>query len=184
MRGGLTGAGGHPVAPPHAPFLSLPGKNVVCMVGAGISTCEYNLGGVVCRYRGGGGVQGGTGTREGGWDTPEDPTTTTAAAGIPDFRSPGTGLYANLQSYNLPYPEAIFEISFFKVTPPEIAIFWGGSRFSQGGCLSPPIPPESPPFPTATPRALLRPGPRALPGAVQGKTVCSPPKKKKCPPPA
>ncbi|NXC31911.1 SIR2 deacetylase, partial [Campylorhamphus procurvoides] len=35
-------------------------------------------------------------------------------AGIPDFRSPGTGLYANLQSYDLPYPEAIFEISFFK----------------------------------------------------------------------
>ncbi|NXU94960.1 SIR2 deacetylase, partial [Xiphorhynchus elegans] len=38
-------------------------------------------------------------------------------AGIPDFRSPGTGLYANLQSYDLPYPEAIFEISFFKQNP-------------------------------------------------------------------
>ena len=25
-----------------------------------------------------------------------------AAAGIPDFRSPETGLYANLQKYNLP----------------------------------------------------------------------------------
>uniref|UniRef100_A0A8V5GHI6 NAD-dependent protein deacetylase sirtuin-2 n=2 Tax=Melopsittacus undulatus TaxID=13146 RepID=A0A8V5GHI6_MELUD len=39
------------------------------------------------------------------------------SAGIPDFRSPGTGLYSNLQSYELPYPEAIFEISFFKEHP-------------------------------------------------------------------
>ncbi|XP_053123149.1 NAD-dependent protein deacetylase sirtuin-2 [Hemicordylus capensis] len=39
------------------------------------------------------------------------------AAGIPDFRSPGTGLYANLQQYKLPYPEAIFEISYFKQHP-------------------------------------------------------------------
>ena len=30
------------------------------------------------------------------------------SAGIPDFRSPDTGLYANLKQYNLPYPEAIF----------------------------------------------------------------------------
>uniref|UniRef100_A0A674G7Z0 NAD-dependent protein deacetylase n=1 Tax=Taeniopygia guttata TaxID=59729 RepID=A0A674G7Z0_TAEGU len=58
---------------PHPP----PGKNIVCMVGAGLST----------------------------------------PAGIPDFRSPGTGLYSNLQSYNLPYPEAIFEIRFFKKHP-------------------------------------------------------------------
>ncbi|XP_063306728.1 NAD-dependent protein deacetylase sirtuin-2 [Pelobates fuscus] len=52
-------------------------KNVVCMVGAGIST----------------------------------------SAGIPDFRSPGSGLYSNLQKYNLPYPEAIFQIGFFKENP-------------------------------------------------------------------
>lgn len=39
------------------------------------------------------------------------------AAGIPDFRSPGSGLYHNLQKYNLPSPQAIFEISFFKENP-------------------------------------------------------------------
>uniref|UniRef100_A0A3P8WA80 NAD-dependent protein deacetylase n=1 Tax=Cynoglossus semilaevis TaxID=244447 RepID=A0A3P8WA80_CYNSE len=52
-------------------------KNIICMVGAGIST----------------------------------------SAGIPDFRSPGTGLYANLKKYNLPYPEAIFQIDYFKKHP-------------------------------------------------------------------
>ncbi|CAM1296044.1 Sirt2 (predicted) [Pycnogonum litorale] len=34
------------------------------------------------------------------------------ASGIPDFRTPGTGLYDNLQKYNLPYPEAIFDMDF------------------------------------------------------------------------
>ncbi|XP_048836790.1 NAD-dependent protein deacetylase sirtuin-2 isoform X2 [Brienomyrus brachyistius] len=52
-------------------------KDIICMVGAGIST----------------------------------------SAGIPDFRSPETGLYANLQKYNLPYPEAIFQIDYFKKHP-------------------------------------------------------------------
>ncbi|KAL0972792.1 hypothetical protein UPYG_G00194820 [Umbra pygmaea] len=52
-------------------------KNIICMVGAGIST----------------------------------------SAGIPDFRSPDTGLYSNLQKYNLPYPEAIFQIDYFKKHP-------------------------------------------------------------------
>ncbi|KAF9949428.1 NAD-dependent protein deacetylase sirtuin-2, partial [Modicella reniformis] len=36
------------------------------------------------------------------------------AAGIKDFRSPGTGLYDDLERFNLPYPEAVFDISFFK----------------------------------------------------------------------
>ncbi|XP_076042724.1 NAD-dependent protein deacetylase sirtuin-2-like isoform X2 [Oratosquilla oratoria] len=39
------------------------------------------------------------------------------SAGIPDFRSPESGLYANLASSNLPYPEAIFHINFFKSNP-------------------------------------------------------------------
>jgi NAD-dependent SIR2 family protein deacetylase len=34
------------------------------------------------------------------------------AAGIPDFRSPKTGLYHNLAKYDLPYAEAIFEIEY------------------------------------------------------------------------
>ena len=51
------------------------------------------------------------------------------ASGIPDFRccnlyhcdsavqrrrSPDTGIYSNLQKYNLPYPEAIFDIEYFR----------------------------------------------------------------------
>lgn len=39
------------------------------------------------------------------------------ASGIPDFRSPKTGLYDILAPLNLPYPEAIFHISYFSHTP-------------------------------------------------------------------
>ncbi|KAM6494480.1 Sir2 family histone deacetylase Hst2 [Amanita muscaria] len=39
------------------------------------------------------------------------------SAGIPDFRSPDTGLYANLHHLNLPTPEAVFDIEFFKHNP-------------------------------------------------------------------
>lgn len=39
------------------------------------------------------------------------------SAGIPDFRSPDTGLYANLQALNLPFPEAVFELNYFKENP-------------------------------------------------------------------
>ena len=35
------------------------------------------------------------------------------SAGIPDFRTPGTGLYDNLKEYNLPFPEAIFSLDYF-----------------------------------------------------------------------
>jgi len=38
-------------------------------------------------------------------------------AGIPDFRTPGTGLYDNLQQYNIPYPEAVFDMAFFRTNP-------------------------------------------------------------------
>ncbi|KAJ8298618.1 hypothetical protein KUTeg_022678 [Tegillarca granosa] len=38
-------------------------------------------------------------------------------SGIPDFRSPGTGLYDNLQQYRIPYPEAIFDIDYFHQNP-------------------------------------------------------------------
>ncbi|KAG8438125.1 hypothetical protein GDO86_008711 [Hymenochirus boettgeri] len=37
-------------------------------------------------------------------------------SGIPDFRSPN-GLYSRLQEYNLPYPEAIFDLSYFLREP-------------------------------------------------------------------
>ncbi|XP_075945027.1 NAD-dependent protein deacetylase sirtuin-3 isoform X1 [Anarhichas minor] len=39
------------------------------------------------------------------------------ASGIPDFRTPATGLYANLEKYNIPYPEAIFNIDYFSNDP-------------------------------------------------------------------
>ena len=39
------------------------------------------------------------------------------SAGIPDFRSPETGLYANLSRLNLPYAEAVFSIDYFRQNP-------------------------------------------------------------------
>lgn len=39
------------------------------------------------------------------------------AAGIPDFRTPGTGLYSRLSELSLPYPEAVFELRFFARRP-------------------------------------------------------------------
>lgn len=38
-------------------------------------------------------------------------------AGIPDFRTPGTGLYSQLQKFKLPRPEAVFSIEFFRQNP-------------------------------------------------------------------
>eukprot|EP00879_Flechtneria_rotunda_P014274 GHRR01014911.1.p1 GENE.GHRR01014911.1~~GHRR01014911.1.p1 ORF type:complete len:282 (+),score=78.65 GHRR01014911.1:212-1057(+) len=39
------------------------------------------------------------------------------SAGIPDFRTPGTGLYSQLERFGLPEPEAVFSIKFFKNNP-------------------------------------------------------------------
>ena len=43
------------------------------------------------------------------------------SCGIPDFRTPGTGLYSKLEEYNLPYPEAIFELDYFRSKPQAFA---------------------------------------------------------------
>ncbi len=41
------------------------------------------------------------------------------SAGIPDFRSPGSGLYESmdLKHYNLPSAQAVFDINFFRKNP-------------------------------------------------------------------
>ena len=39
------------------------------------------------------------------------------SAGIPDFRSPKTGIYSNLEKYNLPNQKAIFDIDYFREKP-------------------------------------------------------------------
>ena len=38
-------------------------------------------------------------------------------SGIPDFRSPESGIYDNLKKYHLPYPEAIFDIDYYRGNP-------------------------------------------------------------------
>jgi len=40
------------------------------------------------------------------------------SAGIPDFRTPGTGLYDRLSGYDLPFPEAIFDLDYYKKVDP------------------------------------------------------------------
>jgi NAD-dependent deacetylase sirtuin 2 len=44
-------------------------------------------------------------------------------AEIPDFRSADRGVYANLEKYNIPYPEAIFELEYFKKNPKPFTMF-------------------------------------------------------------
>ncbi len=66
------------------------------------------------------------------------------SAGIPDFRSPDTGLYANLQRFRLPYPEAIFTLGYFKKKPEPFYVLaqdlypgWSTSRSSKPSALTP-----------------------------------------------
>lgn len=39
------------------------------------------------------------------------------ACGIPDFRTPGSGLYSRLESYHLPTPTSMFQLSYYVVRP-------------------------------------------------------------------
>ncbi len=39
------------------------------------------------------------------------------AAGIPDFRSPGSGLYSQMEKFKLPFPEAVFSLEYFMEDP-------------------------------------------------------------------
>jgi len=39
------------------------------------------------------------------------------SAGIPDFRTPGTGLYSKLAKYRLPTPESMFDLEYFRNDP-------------------------------------------------------------------
>ena len=54
-------------------------------------------------------------------------------SGIPDFRSPGSGIYDNLQKFSLPYPEAIFDIAYFQAKPEPfyawVKEFWPGVNY-------------------------------------------------------
>lgn len=55
------------------------------------------------------------------------------SAGIPDFRTPGSGLYDNLHKYDLPYPEAIFDVDFYRQNPmPFVTLskeIWPGVKY-------------------------------------------------------
>ena len=58
------------------------------------------------------------------------------SAGIPDFRSPGTGIYDNLKEYNLPRPEAIFTLDYFLDKPEPFYKF--SQHFDLSSCNATP----------------------------------------------
>jgi NAD-dependent SIR2 family protein deacetylase len=55
-------------------------------------------------------------------------------AGIPDFRTPGTGLYSQLQRFQLPWPEAVFDIRFFRHNPKPFYLLAKVRRSCQQQC--------------------------------------------------
>lgn len=46
------------------------------------------------------------------------------SAGIPDFRTPGSGLYYNLDDYDLPSPELLFDLQYFMNNPDKYYSFY------------------------------------------------------------
>ncbi|XP_072495689.1 NAD-dependent protein deacetylase sirtuin-3, mitochondrial isoform X2 [Notamacropus eugenii] len=95
------------------------------------SSWQQKLGGHFCRSFGGRGTGGGHGGEKLSLQDIAEMIQTKACqrvvvmvgagistpSGIPDFRSPGSGLYSNLEQYDLPYPEAIFELDYFSHNP-------------------------------------------------------------------
>lgn len=51
------------------------------------------------------------------------------SAGIPDFRTPETGLYARLAYMKLPHPEDVFNIKYFRKNP---KAFYEAERLTMG----------------------------------------------------
>ena len=83
------------------------------------------------------------------------------SAGIPDFRTPGTGLYDNLQAYGLPYAEAVFDIDYFQRNP---APFYRLCRgMWPGACMHPNPNPNPNPKPNLDPDPDLDPNPNPNP---------------------
>ena len=103
-------------------------KRVICMCGAGISVSAGARPGAAGRQPAAPAWAAGS-VREG---RPRRPAAAAPAhagplapvapaltprTGIPDFRSPGTGLYHRLEHYGLPHPHAVFELDYFRRNP-------------------------------------------------------------------
>ena len=52
-------------------------------------------------------------------------------AGIPDFRTPGSGLYFNLEEFELPEPESLFDLQYFRNFPEKYYAFFMVRLFSS-----------------------------------------------------